>query len=44
MDRYAGGDRKLVAHDEANGFTPPEAYTSGEQNDWPGQVPARRVR
>ncbi|AKJ12441.1 GCN5 family acetyltransferase [Streptomyces incarnatus] len=43
VDCYAGDDRKLVAFYEANGFTPTETYTSGEQNDWPGQVLARRV-
>ncbi|MGW1912764.1 GNAT family N-acetyltransferase [Streptomyces sp. NPDC002076] len=42
VDCYAGGDRKLVAFYEANGFTPTQAYTTGE-NDWPGQVLARRV-
>ncbi|KOV66274.1 GNAT family N-acetyltransferase [Streptomyces sp. MMG1121] len=42
VDCYAGGDRKLVAYYEANGFIPTEAYTHGE-NDWPGQVLARRV-
>jgi GNAT superfamily N-acetyltransferase len=43
VDCYAGDDRKLVAFYEANGFVPTETYTSGEQNDWPGQVLARRV-
>ena len=42
VDCYAGGDRRLVAYYEANGFTPTQTYTTGE-NDWPGQVLARRV-
>ncbi|MFF4689534.1 GNAT family N-acetyltransferase [Streptomyces sp. NPDC001307] len=42
VDCYAGGDRGLVAYYEANGFTPTQTYTTGE-NDWPGQVLARRV-
>ncbi|MFF9816610.1 GNAT family N-acetyltransferase [Streptomyces sp. NPDC014006] len=42
VDCYAGGDRRLVAYYEANGFTPAEAYTVGE-HDWPGLVLARRV-
>ncbi|MEV0735232.1 GNAT family N-acetyltransferase [Streptomyces sp. NPDC050549] len=42
VDCYAGDDRKLVAYYEANGFTPTEAFVVGE-NDWPGQVLARRV-
>ncbi|MGW7524856.1 GNAT family N-acetyltransferase [Streptomyces sp. NPDC054783] len=43
VDCYAGGDRRLVAFYEANGFVPTETYTAGERNDWPGQVLARRV-
>ncbi|MFF1307043.1 hypothetical protein [Streptomyces sp. NPDC058307] len=45
-ERYirAGGDGKLVASYEANGFAPAETYTAGANNDWPGQVLARRVR
>ncbi|MCC5479953.1 GNAT family N-acetyltransferase [Streptomyces sp. NPDC059680] len=43
VDCYAGGDRKLVAFYEANGFVPTQTYTAGERNDWPGQVLARRV-
>ncbi|MER6564930.1 GNAT family N-acetyltransferase [Streptomyces sp. NPDC001093] len=43
VDCYAGDDRGLVAFYEANGFIPTETYTAGEQNDWPGQVLARRV-
>lgn len=42
VDCYGGGDRRLVAYYEANGFTPTHTYTTGE-NDWPGQVLARRV-
>ncbi|SEE18619.1 Acetyltransferase (GNAT) family protein [Streptomyces sp. 3213] len=42
VDCYAGDDRKLVAYYEANGFTATEAFVVGE-NDWPGQVLARRV-
>ncbi|MEU9475601.1 GNAT family N-acetyltransferase [Streptomyces sp. NPDC048191] len=42
VDCYAGADGKLVAYYEANGFTPTQTYTAGE-NDWPGQVLARRV-
>ncbi|MCX4763026.1 GNAT family N-acetyltransferase [Streptomyces sp. NBC_01275] len=42
VDCYAGGDGKLVAYYEANGFVPTEGYTLGE-NKWPGQVLARRV-
>ncbi|MER6529191.1 GNAT family N-acetyltransferase [Streptomyces sp. NPDC001508] len=42
VDCYAGGDRKLVAYYERNGFTPVESFTVGEQA-WPGQVLARRV-
>ncbi|MFJ4204770.1 GNAT family N-acetyltransferase [Streptomyces sviceus] len=44
VDCYAGDDRKLVAYYEANGFTPTDTYTAGANNDWPGQVLARRVR
>ncbi|MFF7645547.1 GNAT family N-acetyltransferase [Streptomyces canus] len=44
VDCYAGGDRKLVAYYEANGFTPTDTYTAGANNDWPGQVLALRVR
>jgi GNAT superfamily N-acetyltransferase len=44
VDCYAGDDRKLVAFYESNGFTPTQTYTSGERNDWPGQVLARRVQ
>ncbi|MER6073701.1 GNAT family N-acetyltransferase [Streptomyces sp. NPDC001817] len=43
VDCYAGDDRKLVAFYEANGFVPTQTYTAGEQNDWPGQVLARRL-
>ncbi|MFI2203761.1 GNAT family N-acetyltransferase [Streptomyces sp. NPDC020192] len=43
VDCYAGGDGKLVAYYEANGFVPTETYTSGANGDWPGQVLARRV-
>ncbi|MFF8727990.1 GNAT family N-acetyltransferase [Streptomyces sp. NPDC015171] len=43
VDCYAGGDRRLVAYYEANGFTPTHTYTHGP-DDWPGQVLARRVR
>ncbi|MEU6775537.1 GNAT family N-acetyltransferase [Streptomyces sp. NPDC046759] len=43
VDCYAGGDGRLVAYYEANGFTPTETYTAGERNDWPGQVLVRRV-
>ena len=43
VDCYAGDDRKLVAYYEANGFAPTETYTAGANNDWPGQVLARRV-
>ncbi|GKQ36543.1 GNAT family N-acetyltransferase [Streptomyces sp. A012304] len=42
VDCYAGDDGKLVAYYQANGFVPTQRYTSGE-NDWPGQVLARRV-
>ncbi|MFE7973661.1 GNAT family N-acetyltransferase [Streptomyces shenzhenensis] len=42
VDCYAGGDRKLVAYYERNGFTPTESFTVGE-HAWPGQVLARRV-
>lgn len=42
VDCYAGGDRKLVAYYERNGFTPAESFTVGE-HAWPGQVLARRV-
>lgn len=40
LDCYAGGDGRLVAYYEGNGFTPTETFTVG---DWPGQVLARRV-
>ncbi|WP_328748297.1 GNAT family N-acetyltransferase [Streptomyces sp. NBC_00285] len=43
VDCYAGGDRKLVAYYEANGFTPTATYTAGVKGDWPGQVLAMRV-
>ncbi|MBD0840274.1 MULTISPECIES: GNAT family N-acetyltransferase [unclassified Streptomyces] len=43
VDCYAGGDRRLVAYYEANGFTPTQTYTAGTDGDWPGQVLARRV-
>ncbi|KUN07509.1 GCN5 family acetyltransferase [Streptomyces yokosukanensis] len=43
VDCYAGDDGSLVAYYEANGFTPTQAYTAGPENDWPGQVLARRV-
>ncbi|MGC0339874.1 GNAT family N-acetyltransferase [Streptomyces sp. SLBN-8D4] len=43
VDCYAGDDRKLVAYYEANGFAPTHTYTAGANNDWPGQVLARRV-
>ncbi|MFE4847021.1 GNAT family N-acetyltransferase, partial [Streptomyces sp. NPDC056689] len=39
---YAGGDGKLVAFYEANGFVRTEAFT-GPDGVWPGQVLARRV-
>ncbi|GCB48259.1 GNAT family N-acetyltransferase [Streptomyces sp. NL15-2K] len=42
VDCYAGDDGKLVRYYESNGFTRTETYTTGE-NDWPGQVLARRV-
>lgn len=42
VDCYAGSDGKLVRYYESNGFTRTEAFTLGE-NDWPGQVLARRV-
>ncbi|MFE1885801.1 GNAT family N-acetyltransferase [Streptomyces diastatochromogenes] len=44
VDCYAGDDRKLVAFYERNGFIPTEPFTVpvGE-DDWPGQVLARRV-
>ncbi|MES9521211.1 GNAT family N-acetyltransferase [Streptomyces capoamus] len=42
VDCYAGGDRKLVAYYEANGFTPTHTYTHGPEA-WPGQVLARRL-
>lgn len=50
VDCYAGGDRKLVAYYERNGFTPTESFTVGRdawpgqtEAAWPGQVLARRV-
>ena len=43
VDCYAGGDGKLVAYYEGNGFVRTESFTHGE-NAWPGQVLARRVR
>ncbi|GGU88772.1 GCN5 family N-acetyltransferase [Streptomyces filipinensis] len=42
VDCYAGDDGKLVAYYENNGFTRTEPFTVGE-DDWPGQVLARRV-
>ncbi|MEV0640247.1 GNAT family N-acetyltransferase [Streptomyces sp. NPDC050619] len=42
VDCYAGDDGKLVRYYESNGFIPTETFTVGE-NDWPGQVLARRV-
>lgn len=42
VDCYAGDDGKLVRYYESNGFTRTEAFTVGE-NNWPGQVLARRV-
>jgi len=42
VDCYAGADGKLVAYYEAQGFSPTQSYTVGE-NQWPGQVLARRV-
>ncbi|MER7899011.1 GNAT family N-acetyltransferase [Streptomyces sp. NPDC096046] len=42
VDCYAGDDGKLVRYYEAYGFTRTEAFTVGE-NDWPGQLLARRV-
>ncbi|WP_405871686.1 MULTISPECIES: GNAT family N-acetyltransferase [unclassified Streptomyces] len=41
VDCYAGDDGKLVRYYESNGFLRTETYTG--QNDWPGQVLARRV-
>ncbi|MGV4987700.1 hypothetical protein ACVB8X_26430 [Streptomyces sp. NRAIS4] len=38
-----GGPDDIPVIAEANGFTPTQTYTSGERNDWPGQVLARRV-
>ncbi|WP_405980471.1 GNAT family N-acetyltransferase [Streptomyces sp. NBC_00158] len=40
VDCWAGGGGELVAFYERNGFTPTEAFLSG---DWPGQVLARRL-
>ncbi len=42
VDCYAGDDGKLVRYYEANGFTPVQSFTVGE-NDWPGRLLARRV-
>ncbi|MEU5000738.1 GNAT family N-acetyltransferase [Streptomyces sp. NPDC021622] len=42
VDCYAGGDGKLVAYYERNGFTRTEAFVEGD-GAWPGQVLARRV-
>ncbi|MEU3614168.1 GNAT family N-acetyltransferase [Streptomyces sp. NPDC006872] len=42
VDCYAGDDRSLVAYYERNGFTATQAFTVGD-NDWPGQLLARRV-
>ncbi|MFD5232354.1 GNAT family N-acetyltransferase [Streptomyces qaidamensis] len=42
VDCYAGDDGKLVRYYESNGFTRTDAFTVGE-NDWPGQLLARRV-
>ncbi|WP_328872164.1 GNAT family N-acetyltransferase [Streptomyces sp. NBC_00287] len=43
VDCYVGGDGKLVAYYERHGFSPTDTYTTGENNDWPGQVLAMRV-
>lgn len=42
VDCYAGGDRKLVAYYESNGFTATESFT-GPDGSWPGQVLARHL-
>lgn len=41
VDCYAGADGKLVRYYESNGFVRTETYTGND--DWPGQVLARRV-
>ncbi|MGW7237236.1 GNAT family N-acetyltransferase [Streptomyces sp. NPDC054804] len=41
VDCYAGADGQLVRYYEGNGFVRAETYTA--QNDWPGQVLARRL-
>jgi GNAT superfamily N-acetyltransferase len=42
VDCFAGDDRKLVAYYERHGFSPTEAFTSGDRK-WPVQVLARWV-
>ncbi|WP_051853412.1 GNAT family N-acetyltransferase [Streptomyces aureocirculatus] len=42
VDCYAGGDGKLVAYYESNGFTRALAFTE-KDGTWPGQVLERRV-
>ncbi|MGW5868776.1 GNAT family N-acetyltransferase [Streptomyces sp. NPDC055239] len=42
VDCYAGGDGKLVAFYERNGFTRTEAFVE-QDGTWPGQILARRV-
>ncbi|MEV0528511.1 GNAT family N-acetyltransferase [Streptomyces sp. NPDC050439] len=42
VDCYAGGDGKLVAFYERNGFTRTESFVE-QDGTWPGQILARRV-
>lgn len=42
VDCYAGGDGKLVAYYERNGFTRTDAFLE-QDGTWPGQILARRV-